>query len=31
MDLSKTKALGFKIPTWQEALQGMLQAVAQDS
>ncbi|WP_248621734.1 dTDP-4-dehydrorhamnose reductase [Enterococcus cecorum] len=29
MDLSKTKALGFKIPTWQEALQGMLQAVAQ--
>ena len=24
MDLSKTKALGFKIPTWQEALQGML-------
>ena len=29
MDLSKAKALGFKIPTWQEALQGMLQAVAQ--
>ncbi|CAI3315752.1 dTDP-4-dehydrorhamnose reductase [Enterococcus cecorum] len=29
MDLSKTKALGFKIPTWQEALQGMLAAVAQ--
>lgn len=29
MDLSKTKALGFHIPTWQEALQGMLQAVAQ--
>lgn len=29
MDLSKTKALGFKIPTWQEALQGMLQAIAQ--
>lgn len=27
MDLSKTKALGFKIPTWQEALQGMLEAV----
>ena len=26
MDLSKAKALGFKIPTWQEALQGMLQA-----
>ncbi|CAI3413248.1 dTDP-4-dehydrorhamnose reductase [Enterococcus cecorum] len=30
MDLSKTKALGFKIPTWQEALQGMLAAVAQE-
>lgn len=29
MDLSKAKALGFHIPTWQEALQGMLQAVAQ--
>ena len=29
MDLSKTKALGFHIPTWQEALQGMLAAVAQ--
>ena len=29
MDLSKAKALGFKIPTWQEALQGMLAAVAQ--
>nr|WP_248628606.1 dTDP-4-dehydrorhamnose reductase [Enterococcus cecorum] len=29
MDLSKAKALGFKIPTWQEALQGMLQAVDQ--
>lgn len=29
MDLSKAKALGFKIPTWQEALQGMLQAVVQ--
>ncbi|XBG91685.1 dTDP-4-dehydrorhamnose reductase [Enterococcus cecorum] len=24
MDLSKAKALGFHIPTWQEALQGML-------
>ncbi|CAI3336828.1 dTDP-4-dehydrorhamnose reductase [Enterococcus cecorum] len=30
MDLSKTKALGFHIPTWQEALQGMLAAVAQE-
>ena len=30
MDLSKAKALGFKIPTWQEALQGMLAAVAQE-
>lgn len=30
MDLSKTKALGFEIPTWQEALQGMLAAVAQE-
>lgn len=30
MDLSKAKALGFHIPTWQEALQGMLQAVAQE-
>ncbi|CAI3462845.1 dTDP-4-dehydrorhamnose reductase [Enterococcus cecorum] len=30
MDLSKAKALGFHIPTWQEALQGMLQAAAQD-
>lgn len=30
MDLSKTKTLGFKIPTWQEALQGMLAAVAQE-
>lgn len=29
MDLSKAKALGFHIPTWQEALQGMLEAVAQ--
>ena len=29
MDLSKAKALGFHIPTWQEALQGMLAAVAQ--
>lgn len=29
MDLSKAKALGFHISTWQEALQGMLQAVAQ--
>ena len=29
MDLSKTKALGFHIPTWKEALQGMLEAVAQ--
>ncbi|CAI3461775.1 dTDP-4-dehydrorhamnose reductase [Enterococcus cecorum] len=29
MDLSKAKALGFHIPTWQEALQGMLQAAAQ--
>ena len=29
MDLSKAKALGFYIPTWQEALQGMLAAVAQ--
>lgn len=29
MDLSKAKALGFHIPTWQEALQDMLQAVAQ--
>lgn len=27
MDLSKAKALGFHIPTWQEALQGMLEAV----
>ena len=24
MDLSKTEALGFKIPTWQEALAQML-------
>ena len=30
MDLSKAKALGFHIPTWQEALQGMLAAVAQE-
>ncbi len=30
MDLSKAKALGFHIPTWQEALQGMLVAVAQE-
>lgn len=29
MDLSKAKALGFHISTWQEALQGMLAAVAQ--
>ena len=29
MDLSKAKALGFHILTWQEALQGMLAAVAQ--
>lgn len=29
MDLSKAKALGFHIPTWQEALQGMLAAVEQ--
>lgn len=29
MDLSKAKVLGFHIPTWQEALQGMLAAVAQ--
>ena len=27
MDLSKAKALGFHIPTWQEALLGMLEAV----
>ncbi|CAI3358732.1 dTDP-4-dehydrorhamnose reductase [Enterococcus cecorum] len=30
MDLSKAKKLGFHIPTWQEALQGMLAAVAQE-
>ncbi len=30
MDLSKAKALGFHIPTWQEALKGMLAAVAQE-
>lgn len=30
MDLSKAKALGFHIPTWQEALQGMLAVVAQE-
>ena len=30
MDLSKAKTLGFHIPTWQEALQGMLAAVAQE-
>ncbi|XBG73782.1 dTDP-4-dehydrorhamnose reductase [Enterococcus cecorum] len=30
MDLSKAKALGFHIPTWQEALQGMLATVAQE-
>ena len=30
MDLSKAKARGFHIPTWQEALQGMLAAVAQE-
>ena len=30
MDLSTAKALGFHIPTWQEALQGMLAAVAQE-
>ena len=29
MDLSKSKSLGVHIPTWQEALQGMLAAVAQ--
>lgn len=29
MDLSKTEALGFKIPTWQEALAQMLENVQQ--
>ncbi len=27
LDLSKTKALGYEIPTWEEALAGMLKAI----